>query len=161
MILGSADGTVFTLTPVGYEYDLDHPGVAEEDLAWLVVEGSVVLADGSSWTFRDPCLTIEDAVDLGDWLHGSEPDLGFVEPVLAFTSEDVGERVQVTVWMGYSALPPWSPEALEGEGPELYPVRLDVAPEQLVAAAATWREACAAFPARRVPGRGWRRLLGR
>lgn len=163
MILGSADGTVLTLDVVAYEFALDHPGVTEDDLAWLVVEGSVVLPDGRSWTFRDPALMVDEAVDLGDWLHGSEPHLEFVEPLLAFDCEDVGERVRVDVEMAFNAAPPWAaedPDALDRP----WRLSLDVTSEQLVAAAGAWREQIARFPARQLPTeprRGLRRLFGR
>lgn len=165
MILGSADGTVFTLDVVAYEFALDHPGVTAEDLAWLVVEGSVVLPDGRSWAFRDPALMVDEAVDLGDWLHGSEPHLEFVEPLLAFDCEDVGERVAVRVALGHEALPPWLTQDVPGEWlTQTYALELDVTSEQLVAAAAAWREQVDRFPARSLPGeprRGLRRLFGR
>ena len=72
------------------------------DLNWLTVAGEVSTPDGS-WTFLDPCLLTTDAGRLARWLEevaagdvapndpdaegDVDPDLGFVEPNIAFGVE--------------------------------------------------------------------------
>ena len=45
---------------------------------WLQISGTVVLADGKTWSFEDPSLTTFEAASLGQWLR--ETADGIVEP---------------------------------------------------------------------------------
>ncbi|MEV0127276.1 hypothetical protein AB0H83_02230 [Dactylosporangium sp. NPDC050688] len=110
----------------------------------LVVEGVVDAGDGRAWTFRDACLTAEEAATLGGWLLKAAkgrlelPDrLSFAAPSLTFTLEEHDHlQPRVTVGFSLAAAPPWLGE--ERHRTYDYPVTLDLDPETLEAAAVDW-----------------------
>ena len=118
---------------------------------------TVVLADGMTWSFDDPCLTTWEAVELGRWLSAvaggsvrpslsgtgqDEQMLVFVEPNVALSlQERIADRVRVH--FSLEALPPW----LRGAGrPGIFDffVVLDVSAAEL----ADWTTSLSRFPQR-------------
>jgi hypothetical protein len=71
MDLQSADGTRVRLRPVGYQFPNAEAADGDYDANWLVIGGSVHLADGRAWTFTDPALLTWEARQLGVWLAGA------------------------------------------------------------------------------------------
>ncbi|GAB3249649.1 WapI family immunity protein [Kineosporia babensis] len=76
MDLRSADGARVRLRPVGYQLPDATGGY---DANWLIIGGTVDLANGRTWTFTDPALLTWEARELGDWL--AEAAHGRVEVV--------------------------------------------------------------------------------
>ena len=163
MQLRSPDGVSVDLRIAGYQFP-DHRWARDEDANWLRVRGHIILADGRTWVFEDPCLRTWDARELGSWLRevaagrvppspvtGSEPEelLWFLEPNIAFSVEErTADRVRIRVHFSLESLPPWL------GGPEVEPglfeyfMRLEVSAEELNRAAEAWILELAAFPER-------------
>jgi len=78
---------------------------------WLVIKGSVVHPLGS-WSFRDHCLQLDEALALAKWIraaHISKPSperLSFLEPLLQFEYCE-GAKPFVRVTFRSEARPPW------------------------------------------------------
>jgi hypothetical protein len=163
MILTSMSPGRVSLVPVTYQFPAHRsvgPG-RDWDANWLMIRGEVRHPDGSTWTFTDPCLTVWEAHDLGDWLQavadgavapraGTEAPAGicFTEPDLAVSLLDRSEtRCVLAVHVSLEALPPW----LQGEGSPGNPsctVALTLRPDDVVRAVAQWRQELRAFPIR-------------
>jgi hypothetical protein len=84
--------------------DIQAEGDRDWDANWLQVAGAVVLADGKTWSFEDPCLTTWEAAELGRWLNavanGSVPPspygTGQDEQMLVFTEPESGVQLAGT-----------------------------------------------------------------
>jgi hypothetical protein len=154
--IASDDGAYLRMRPLGYQFGVEPPEDPDElddwdD--WLIIAGEVSTADGRTWSFNDPCLTTEEAGDLGQWLRrhaagDAAPDasLLFTEPNLAFralTAQPPRRLLQVD--FSYESLPPWMP----GSGLErVFPLTLDVPADVLAPAADQWAAEIAAYPRR-------------
>lgn len=151
MLLRSSDGAEVELSIVGYEFPdlsgLDDPEDDEWDANWLVVEGRVRLPDGRRWSFREPCLVVDEARELGEWLGGVGGDtLVFTEPNLGFSREPGGSdrgEIRLRVTLSHESVPPWIERCAEG-----WVVPLTIEPSELTAAASDWTASLVAFPAR-------------
>ncbi|MFC9268216.1 hypothetical protein ACFTXJ_10675 [Streptomyces zhihengii] len=159
MILDDGESRV-ELSPVRYEF----PGVVGNryDDNWLVIGATVTTAEGS-WSFTDAALLVDEAHQVTAWLRGAadgtvavtgpddgwmSPDTWFTEPVLAFSlAERDGDTVLVRVHLSLEALPPWR---TGDDRPDIYQywVQVQVATDDLRAAADAWAEALDAFPTR-------------
>lgn len=128
------------------------------DANWLVVAGVVVLSDGASSSFVDPCLTTWEARELLDWLRqvrsghvqpsiwdsDEERLLVFTEPNLAFSlAARSEESVTVRAHLSLESGP------VSGES-ELfdYFVPLELTSKVLVDAIGDWEMVLRAFPVR-------------
>ena len=109
MKLQNSNGEWFELTFMGYQF----PGTTDNnwDANWLVVEGRISLSR-CSWSFKDPCLLVSEAIELADWMtklsEGSfeENQIGFVEPNLKFEVLNYGwEKTAVRVHFSHEAKP--------------------------------------------------------
>ena len=166
MLLTSRDGASVQLEISGYQFpEREADGPRDWDANWLNVRGIVVLADGTSWSFEDPCLTTWDAVELRGWLRDvaagkvtpsllDDNDEGrqmlvFLEPNVGFSVESrTGDQVRIRVHFSLESLPPWLQNA--ESGPELheYYVPFDVLAADLVTAAEIWLRDAAGYPER-------------
>jgi hypothetical protein len=132
------------------------------DDRWLVISGKVDLED-RSWSFNDPCLLIEEARELAEWLRSAAdgrierdppiagqdpmPSLSFMEPALAFGVSSRNES-ELTVRIHFTA--EGAPPRLHAEDPHhaSYIVELLTPARSLLAAADEWTEGLNALPAR-------------
>ncbi|MFC8614975.1 hypothetical protein ACFT9M_00955 [Micromonospora purpureochromogenes] len=153
MEIRSDDRAWLRLRPTGYQ---GPPPEIPDDDEWLFIAAEVRTAAGRAWTWRQPCLTAEEAVDLAGWLRrqggadvGDRAAWHVVEPNLSFRSLVTGVgRVELTAVFSYESLPPWI------ERPPLtqvHPVPLRVSAAQVLTAADQWERAVRAYP-RRGPG---------
>lgn len=163
MRLDSLDGARVTLRPLGYQFEtVPSSGDDVWDPNWLVVRGEIVLADGRSWAFTDPCLTTFEGRRLGAWLEGviagevrpapldedDERGAVFLEPVIAFSlAERDTTAVTLRVHLSLEALPPW---ATGTEKPEIfaYWVKVRCPVETLESALLEWNTELESFPVR-------------
>ena len=165
MRLASEDGTVIELRPLRFQF-----GPSSEprdwDANWLCITGDVVLPDGRSWSFTDPCLTTWEARRLGSWLEGvvagdvqpgpytGETDerlLDFTEPNLAFSlAQRLEGDVTIRVHLSLEARPPWPVGSESDVQPDLfdYYVEVQLAHHALAEAASAWTQELSAFPIR-------------
>lgn len=156
MRLESVDGGFLDLSIVGYQF-----GPSGEprdwDANWLVVAGSVALADGTSWSFKDPCLTSWEARELLDWLRavqrghvqpsGWDSDeerlLVFTEPNIAFSlAAKAASSVTIRAHLSLESAPPGGGELFD------YYVPLELPSGTLADAIDAWATALMAFPVR-------------
>ncbi|MBF6349624.1 MULTISPECIES: WapI family immunity protein [Nocardia] len=162
MRLIDSDGYGVELSVAGYQFP-DHidPRIR---YSWLIIAGTAHCAEGA-WTFRWQALTLDDAVELAEWLRriaaaaepGGDPlpepaRLGFTEPNLSFTATSVAGAVELRIGLDLEFSPPWNRRVTAGE-PTVVPARLG-AGELMTAAAALDAEVGSYLP----PGG---RLLGR
>jgi hypothetical protein len=162
MRLTSADGAEVDIRPVSYQFPaISTPG--DWDANWLIVEGTVRLANGRGWSFREPCLTTWEASSLTEWLRqvangsvqpsefpseGDERLQVFTEPNLAFSLAARG-RDQLTIRVHFSveSMPPW----LFGDhAMDMFDffVPLNVGEADVRGAVQAWASELTAFPAR-------------
>ncbi|NYF57139.1 WapI family immunity protein [Micromonospora purpureochromogenes] len=153
MEIRSDDRAWLRLRPTGYQ---GPPPETADDDDWLFVAAEVRTTGGRAWSWRQPCLTTEEAVDLTSWLrrlggaevgdraawHPVEPNLGFRSLVTG------GGRVKLTAVLSYESLPPWIDRPPLAQ---VYPVPLRVSAAQVLTAADQWERAVRAYP-RRDPG---------
>ncbi|MGK5443239.1 WapI family immunity protein [Micromonospora sp. URMC 105] len=153
MEIRSDDGARLHLRPTGYQ---GPPPETPDDDDWLFITADVRTADGRAWSWRDPCLTTQEAVDLARWLHrqggadvGDRATWHVVEPNLSFRSLVTGGgRIELTAVFSYESLPPWIERPPQTQ---VHPVPLRVSVAQLLTAAEQWERAVLAYP-RRDPG---------
>ncbi len=163
MRIGTQGATV-SLLPVGYQYPaLAARGEHDWDANWLVIGGEVRSDGGHTWSFTEPCMTTWEAARLGDWLRevasgGVEPALvdgpaddrvlAFTEPTLAFGL--VSRRGQDVVLRFHLSLDAQAPAADDHNPTGLteYVVPIAVSLADLTAAARSWFDELASFPAR-------------
>ena len=97
-----------SLQPTGYQFGFVDGD--DWDNNWLIIAGAVGTA-GEKWSFREPCLLVEEATEIAEWLEriatgrellvdaevngGRDPLLEFIEPNLAFSARFHGEGVAV------------------------------------------------------------------
>jgi hypothetical protein len=163
--LTSSDGASLELRPVAYQFGEDGGWDNEWDPNWLLVHGEVRTAQGSAWSFEDPCLTNWEAGELAEWLReaadgrvppAADPTdedcpgrLTFVEPNLGFSVAALdGAEVVLRAHLSAEALascPLGSPdrEALRAHG-----IALRVGRAHLLAAARDWQSDLTRFPRR-------------
>jgi hypothetical protein len=161
----SRTGATVELAPASYQF-----GPAAEprewDANWLIIRAHVVLANGRSWSFADPCLTTWEARQLTSWLEGvvagevmpfefdggeDERLLMFTEPVVAFSLADrVGATVTLRVHLSLDARPPWDQDHIGDDDVDLFDdfVELEMPVDALAAATAAWDEELSTFPIR-------------
>ncbi|TFD74884.1 hypothetical protein E3T54_13120 [Cryobacterium sp. Sr8] len=151
------------LHPAGYEFE----SVVGDDWEdnWLTIAGEVVSGE-EEWSFRDPSLLVDDAIEIADWLErvaarleeptevgesgDIDPSLAFTEPNLAFSVHNYGDDTAVIrVHLSAEALPP------DRRGPNVdhiaeyaFWVEMQITLADAASAAATWRTELAAFPRR-------------
>lgn len=164
MRLGSADGPVVQLEPIGYQYPARASKVTERDwdANWLIIRGTVTPDDRRGWSFTDACLTTFEARELADWLRGValgevlpspfetgslEGLLWFTEPCLAFSvASRSGDDVTIRVHLSLEALP----AGVSSKRPELYEhfVLVSTTSSGVTRAVGEWMQELAAFPVR-------------
>jgi hypothetical protein len=111
MRLLGANGNVVELHIAQWEFPNRSENRYEQ---WIWVEGSVASPRGD-WRFRDPCLLVEEAEALADWLEGvaagatrTDEPLDFTEPNLAFVlTARSPDTVTIRVVFEHEARPPW------------------------------------------------------
>lgn len=142
MRLIDSDGYGVELSVAGYQFP-DHidPRIR---YSWLIIAGTANCPEGN-WSFRWQALTLDDAVELADWLRriaaeaqpSGEPLPGparlvFTEPNLAFTATPVDGAVELRIGLDLEFSPPWNRRA-EAGNPTVVTARL--APDDLATAA--------------------------
>jgi hypothetical protein len=160
--LVSSSRALVELRPIGYQFS-DAGGTAAEgagrtagpyadwDANWLVIRGDVTAADGRSWSFTDPCLTIWEAESLPVWLDAVSRDTAeqdaavFTEPNISFF---IDGRDRDRVRFSHESLPAWLPRDVAGWQASEYCVALEVTIADLAGAAREWDAERQAFPAR-------------
>jgi hypothetical protein len=142
--LVDADGVTITLTALRWQYP---PGTDEDDDAWVMVGGRVDLGE-RAWSFVQPCLTIEEAGELADWLEqggANGSTLAFLEPNLRFAScGGYDDEVDVRVYFSAESAPPWL-RNLDPHGSQRV-VALRTSRKRLALAASVWRRELDALP---------------
>ena len=148
MDLSTADGTVLTLTILGYEF----PDIidVQYDSNWLVVGLDVQSAAGR-WTTTDACLLTYEAHRLADWLEGVASGAvtngcGFMEPCLRFESIPGLDGTSIQVILDHEFRPPWATaHAAPDDG---YRLEFALASADLQAAATALRRDLMPYPQR-------------
>ncbi|WUI31051.1 hypothetical protein OG804_25210 [Nocardia sp. NBC_00416] len=112
------------LSVAGYQFP-DHidPRIR---YSWLVIAGAANCPEGN-WSFRWQALTLDDAVELADWLRriaaeaepsgepvGGPARLDFTEPNLSFTASRAAGAVEVEIGLDLEFSPPWNRRATAG-----------------------------------------------
>jgi hypothetical protein len=146
--IGSEDGARLRMRPVGYQFGVeppDDPDDVDEWDDWLVIAGEAATADGRTWSFRDPCLTTEEARDLAGWLRrpADEDLILFTEPNIAFRLRSAPRLLEAN--FSHESLPPWLPGSGLGR---VYSLSLAVSASDLARAADQWADDIALFPRR-------------
>jgi hypothetical protein len=158
--LQSPNGNSITLELLNYEFpDLrtDENGF---DSNWLIVRGSIA-KDDQRWTFEDPSLLVEEALNLGAWLSrvgsGSVPvtpnnkgrlwpALWFTEPNMAFSVAHVdGDVVTLRIHLSLEATPNSQARDL---GIYQYFLDLEMSHSDISKAGEMWLRDLARFPQR-------------
>jgi hypothetical protein len=151
MKLVGRDGKSVSIAPDGHELPIGMRDRDYDDWLWIIAQ---VVSAGNRWSFREPCLTGEEAQALGLWLQrvagGSvpafdpsaegrvSPDLIFWKPNLAFSlAERVDDAVRIRVHFAAESSPP-SHSADERWGTGQFFVELAIATNDLEEAAAQW-----------------------
>lgn len=160
MRLIDSDGYGVELTVAGYQFP-DHidPRIR---YSWLIIAGAANCPEGN-WSFRWQALTLDDAVELAEWLRriaAADPGdplpeparLEFTEPNLSFTALSLAGAVELRIGLDLEFSPPWNRRVTAGE-PTVVPARLD--PAELAVAAADLEAEVGSY----LPPGG--RLLGR
>ncbi|WP_459549081.1 WapI family immunity protein [Nocardia sp. X0981] len=124
MRLIDSDGYGVELSIAGYRFP-DHidPRIR---YSWLVIAGTANCPEGA-WTFRWQALTLDDAMELADWLRRiaaeAEPPsetvrgsarLDFTEPHLSFTATRDGSEVELGIGLDLEFSPPWNRRVTAG-----------------------------------------------
>ncbi|MFH8369597.1 hypothetical protein [Streptomyces sp. NPDC018031] len=151
----------FGLRPLRYQFPV--PGGDSWDDNWLVVAADLATPSGR-WSFTDACLLVDEARTMSGWLRamadgrvpdalpGPEgrrtPDLGFIEPVLAFSQVRWRDGAGVLrVHLSPEGAPPWQRHEEEAD-PGPYLVEIETNRTELVRAAEEWDRELAPFPLR-------------
>jgi len=125
MLLRSATGSRFKISPVGYEFpDSESQTDGDDtDANWIVTRGSATSSDGRIAEFLEPFLATMDARELTEWLreaaagriepraNPTEDELWlFIEPTLALSVESrTKDRVSIRVHLSSVIRPSWTP----------------------------------------------------
>ncbi|MEU4316740.1 hypothetical protein [Nocardia sp. NPDC024068] len=164
MRLIDSDGFGVELSVAGYQFP-DHidPRIR---YGWLVIAGVANCPEGN-WSFRWQALTLDESVELADWLKriAAEADgddapvpgparLTFSEPNLGFTATRGAGAVELAIALDLEFLPPWDRRTDEGS-PFVVTARL--APADIATAAKELGAEVDGYlpPGGRLPGRGW------
>ncbi|MGW0182135.1 WapI family immunity protein [Nocardia sp. NPDC003345] len=164
MRLIDSDGYGVELSVAGYQFP-DHidPRIR---YGWLVIAGTANCPEGN-WSFRWQALTLDESVELADWLKRiaaeAEPDgepaagparLAFTEPNLGFTATRSGDAVELAIALNLEFSPPWD-RRTDGDSPFVVTVR--PAPADIATAAKELGAEVDGYlpPGGRIPGRGW------
>jgi hypothetical protein len=150
--LAGREGNRLELSIVDYQFPEE--SVDPWDSNALLVRLGVVSPEGS-WEVVDPSLTTWEAARLASWMGGvARVDAGrrirpLAEPNVTVTAEvaaagDGSRRVRLRACFELETRPPW----LRAAAGSLLCVDVDVAPADLVAAAASLRAELARFPRR-------------
>ncbi len=91
-------GTALELRVVGYQFpDLEAGADPRDpdswDSNWLVIDGSVRTAAGTSWSFQDPALTTWEVAELAAWLE--HVAAGAVPPATTPQEAEATVRIEV------------------------------------------------------------------
>lgn len=164
MRLIDSDGYGVELSVAGYQFP-DHidPRIR---YGWLVIAGTANCPAGN-WSFRWQALTLDESVELADWLKRvaaeAEPDgepaagparLTFTEPNLGLTATRSGGAVELAIALDLEFSPPWD-RRNDGDSPFVVTARL--APADIATAAKDLGAEVDGYlpPGGRLPGRGW------
>jgi hypothetical protein len=137
------NGMGVELRVAGYQF----PDNVADSVNWLMIEGDVRHPRGS-WSFREPCLLIEEATQLADWLEALKagqrvgPSCGFFEPNLSFEVLPPGDVRLLRVLFAAESRPVWWPCHVEAF------VEFAITELDLARAANEWREQLRPFPER-------------
>ncbi|MBX0300747.1 hypothetical protein K2F54_12265 [Cryobacterium sp. 1639] len=149
------------LHPVSYEFENAIGNVWDDN--WLVIAGEVA-CEGHEWSFQEPSLLVDEAVEIANWLERvatrveaptkSDPigtvdaSLAFVEPNLAFSVLRYGQDTAVIrVHFSAESLPPdYFERVAEAADPILAEMQVTLA--AAASAAVIWRKQIAAYPRR-------------
>lgn len=162
MKLLARDNSIVELSPVAYQFGPSGT-FRDWDANWLIIEGSVVLADGTAWSFKDPWLTTWEAKQLAGWLRavasrevppwGWDPTAedtddwglcGFTEPNLAFSvAAYSANTASLRVHLSLESAQPGSESRLFEDF-----VVLDILIVELKSALSEWESEIRVFPIR-------------
>ena len=151
------------LHPVSYEFET---AVGDDwDDNWLVIAGEVV-SGGREWSFQEPSLVVDEAVEIANWLErvaarveapvmvdqtrDVKPSLAFTEPNLAFSVHSYGEDTAVIrIRLSLETLPPdrRGPAAQDIAGQPFW-TEMQITLAAATSAAASWRIELASYPRR-------------
>ncbi|MGV8912663.1 MAG: WapI family immunity protein [Rhodoglobus sp.] len=157
MELWDAGGTNYlSIEPMSYQFE--DVRVDPYDANWLLIDGRARWGS-EEWNFLDPCLLVEEALNLGTWLtraaHGLvepielsgagalQPTISHVEPNLGFGLVSFGSAaVVLRVFLWLESQPPRVTSDME------FFMDLTIAPRDLKHAVAAWQTELAEFPLR-------------
>ncbi|TFC95067.1 hypothetical protein E3T28_14085 [Cryobacterium sinapicolor] len=164
MELTDLSGSVrVVLHPVKYQFESVVGDIWDDN--WLIIEGDVDSGE-AKWSFRDPSLVVDEALEIANWLErvgtqleaptdvsdsaGIEPSLTFTEPNLAFSVRSYREDTAVIrVHFSLESLPPTRRGSeIDHFAEYAFRVEIEITLVDALRAAATWREELAAFPRR-------------
>jgi len=161
MLLRSATGTQFEISPIGYQfpYSGTPTGGEDDDANWLVLRGIATSTGGQASEFTDPCLMTTEARELTEWLRAtaagrtqpeanpSEDELWmFIEPNLAWSvASRTKDRTTIRIHLSLEAHPTWAPAA---QGLFETFILMDLSNADLDLAATEWERELAAYPIR-------------
>jgi hypothetical protein len=146
------------LKPVSYQFGHVHGDSFDDN--WLVIRGAVASAV-ESWSFRDPCLLVNEARSMGIWLRDAaqgciplvspedsgEPNPSFsaIEPNLGLDIVAFDPRsITVRFHLGLESGPP----SIREHDPEDYFLDLTTTPQALWKASEEWDLELDRFPRR-------------
>ncbi|MFE7455786.1 hypothetical protein [Streptomyces sp. NPDC057554] len=161
MLLNDLTSSV-DLRPVRYQFSTVRGDSYDDN--WLVIDGTVTTPEGS-WSFTEPCLLTNEALQVAAWLRAVaagtvavtgpdaegelSPDICFIEPVVAFSlaGRSEGGALVVRVHLSLEAAPPWQQD---DDGADIYQYAVEVRTDAaaLLRAADQWDLSLASFPPR-------------
>jgi hypothetical protein len=153
MRLAGANGHGLELTLLGYQF----PTVKDDywDANWLTIRISAA-NDQGSWNATDASLLTGEVASLAEWLDAiveerpAAREIDFTEPNLSFELIEGNDRIRLRAWFELELRPRWAPWE---EVPQRdLCVDLDVARDDLRAAAASLRDQLGRFPPRASSG---------
>jgi len=161
MLLSSANGSRFEISPIGYEFPHSGgpTGGEDTDANWIVIRGITTSSDGQTSEFLDPFLMTTDARELTEWLRAAaagriEPRANpteeelwmFLEPSLSLSVESrAKDRTSIRVHLSSEIRPTWAPA--EHGLFETF-ILMDLSNADLNLAAAEWEREMAPYPVR-------------
>jgi hypothetical protein len=161
MLLRSATGSRFEISPVGYEFPYSGAptGGEDTDANWIVTRGIATSSDGHTSEFLEPFLMTTDARELTEWLreaaagriepraNPTEDELWmFLEPTLALSVESrTKDRITIRVHLSSVIRPSWAPA--EHDLFETF-ILMDLSNAELILAAADWERELVPYPVR-------------
>ena len=149
MVLAGSNGHRLELTLLGYQF----PAVKGDwhDANWLNIRIAAA-NDRGSWNATDASLLTSEVASLADWLdaiaegRSAASETDFIEPNLSFELIEASDRVRLRAWFELELRPRWAPW---DEVPQRdLCVDLDIARDDVRAAAASLRDHLSRFPMR-------------